>query len=578
MDFDESRLYFSHQQLSDPNEIGTETQGNEEACRPSIDLQAVRRHFREFLRKSSTRNSSFYILPYSPLTIISKGNYRLGAQKYIYRDKLLRMQRRLRNCGASPTKGNAKLEIDVAHLGEYDGSLLGYLRDQPGTILPAIELAAGDALKTLLYDLRKERLDEDADDDVEDRQTLSIERGYDQHGNSPVIQVLLKGNLGFTPLRSIKSEHVNRLIRCPGIVISAAPVRSRATQLVVRCPRCLDTQILVSTDGPFGSILFPSRCNGPEAGECGSSPYAIVPDESSFCDRQILKLQEAPDRVPTGEMPRSVLVVVERSLIDLAPPGTRVSVFCIPTLFTSSSAGNKSIYLRVVGLSRGSHSGDAVQFTPVEEEAFSKLARCPDIYDILTRSMAPSISGSYTLDIKRALVCMLMGGTRKRLPDGIRLRGDINVLLLGDPSTAKSQFLKFVSRVAPIGIYTSGKGSSAAGLTASVVKDSKGEFYLEGGAMVLGDGGIVCIDEFDKMRPADRVAIHEAMEQQTISIAKAGITTVLNSRSAVLAAANPVYGRYDDFKSASEQIDLMTTVVSVPTVRNGKHCHELVGS
>jgi DNA replication licensing factor MCM5 len=157
---------------------------------------------------------------------------------------------------------------------------------------------------------------------------------------------------------------------------------------------------------------------------------------------------------------------------------------------------------------------------------------------------------------------MLFGGTRKRLPDGVRLRGDINVLLLGDPSTAKSQFLKFTSRVAPVGIYTSGKGSSAAGLTASVVKDARGEFYLEGGAMVLADGGIVAIDEFDKMRPADRVAIHEAMEQQTISIAKAGITTVLNSRSSVLAAANPVFGRYDDLKSASENIDLMTTILS----------------
>jgi DNA replication licensing factor MCM5 len=157
---------------------------------------------------------------------------------------------------------------------------------------------------------------------------------------------------------------------------------------------------------------------------------------------------------------------------------------------------------------------------------------------------------------------MLFGGSRKRLPDGVRLRGDINVLLLGDPSTAKSQFLKFTSRVAPVGIYTSGKGSSAAGLTASVVKDARGEFYLEGGAMVLADGGIVAIDEFDKMRPADRVAIHEAMEQQTISIAKAGITTVLNSRSSVLAAANPVFGRYDDLKSASENIDLMTTILS----------------
>jgi DNA replication licensing factor MCM5 len=490
------------------------------------------------------------------------GNYRLGAQRYIYRDKLLRMQRRLANEEGNMTNNTAKLEVDVAHLGEYDGSLLGYLREQPATILPTLEMAANDALNTLLYDLRKASEDDNEETDDAEQQNNNDST---KSGDRPTIQILLKGNLAETPLRSIKSEHINRLIKCPGIVISAAPVRCRAIQLVVRCPRCLDTQKVDSTDGPFSTVILPSRCNGPEARECGANPYAVVPDESQFCDRQTLKLQEAPDKVPTGEMPRSVLAAVERSLVDLAPPGTRVAVFCIPSLSTNTPYGGggvRSIYLRVVGLSKDNHSGDTAQFTPDEEEAFSQLARRPDIYDILTRSVAPSISGSYTVDIKKALICMLMGGTRKRLPDGLRLRGDINVLLLGDPSTAKSQFLKFVSKTSPVGIYTSGKGSSAAGLTASVVKDSRGEFYLEGGAMVLADGGIVCIDEFDKMRPADRVAIHEAMEQQTISIAKAGITTVLNSRSAVLAAANPVFGRYDDFKSASENIDLMTTILS----------------
>jgi len=154
-------------------------------------------------------------------------------------------------------------------------------------------------------------------------------------------------------------------------------------------------------------------------------------------------------------------------------------------------------------------------------------------------------------------------GSTKILADNMRLRGDINVLLLGDPGTAKSQMLKFAEQVAPIGVYTSGKGSSAAGLTASVVREaSSREFYLEGGAMVLADGGIVCIDEFDKMRETDRVAIHEAMEQQTISIAKAGITTTLNSRTAVLAAANSVFGRWDDTKDTSDNIDFKSTILS----------------
>lgn len=158
---------------------------------------------------------------------------------------------------------------------------------------------------------------------------------------------------------------------------------------------------------------------------------------------------------------------------------------------------------------------------------------------------------------------MLFGGSRKHLPDETVLRGDINVLLIGDPSTAKSQFLKFVEQAAPIAVYTSGKGSSAAGLTASITKDANtGEFQIEGGALVLADGGIVCIDQFDKMKPNDRVAIHEAMEQQTISVAKAGITTRLNSRTSVLAAANPIFGRYDNFKQIQEQIELQSTILS----------------
>lgn len=181
---------------------------------------------------------------------------------------------------------------------------------------------------------------------------------------------------------------------------------------------------------------------------------------------------------------------------------------------------------------------------------FKKLSKDPKIYEKIYKSVAPGIYGNE--EIKKAISCMLFGGSRKHLPDNTLLRGDINILLIGDPSTAKSQFLKFVEKAASIAIYTSGKGSSAAGLTASITRDNNtGEFQIEGGALVLADGGIVCIDEFDKMKPADRVAIHEAMEQQTISVAKAGITTRLNSRTSILAAANPIHGHYDDLKQIS---------------------------
>jgi Predicted ATPase involved in replication control, Cdc46/Mcm family len=481
----------------------------------------------------------------------------------------------------------ACVTVDLAHLGEYDTTLLDLILRQPALVMPAFEAAAVDALKSIIvrniHEDEEEQQEEAQDADVpnndvyEQGATQETQQG-EQVGVSNThskpdevtfrgssIQILLKGNLAPTPLRSIQSSHLNTLVRCNGIVISASRVRSRATKIHLRCSRCQNVQMVHATSGPFGAIPLPQRCMG-NPDECGPTPYAVVPDDCQFVDQQTLKLQEAPEVVPTGEMPRSVLLAVERGLVDRAPPGTRVSIVGIVSLFNSSiGRGNssvKTVYLRVLGMQKDSGTGEYVTFTPREEEAFRLLARRSNVYDILSRSIAPSISGSYTHDIKKAITCQLFSGSRKRLPDGMRLRGDINVLLLGDPSMAKSQFLKYATRVAPVGVYTSGKGSSAAGLTASVVRDQRGEFYLEGGAMVLADGGIVAIDEFDKMRPADRVAIHEAMEQQTISVAKAGITTVLNSRSSVLAAANPVFGRYDELKSASENIDLMSTILS----------------
>ena len=274
--------------------------------------------------------------------------------------------------------------------------------------------------------------------------------------------------------------------------------------------------------------------------------------------------------VPVGELPRHILISADRYLANRVVPGSRCTVMGVFDVYQSKGAKSSSSavairnpYLRAVGIHADvdhTMKGYAI-FTEEEEQEFLEMSRRPDLYELFAECIAPSIYGN--MDIKKAIACLLLGGSKKILPDGMRLRGDINVLLLGDPGTAKSQLLKFVEKVAPIAIYTSGKGSSAAGLTASVQRDhNTREFYLEGGAMVLADGGVVCIDEFDKMRDEDRVAIHEAMEQQTISIAKAGITTILNARTSVLAAANPVFGRYDDLKTPGDNIDFQTTILS----------------
>lgn len=492
------------------------------------DVRAIQRHFKEFVR-----------------------NYNRNGQ-YIYRTSLL----------SSIRRSKPHLSVSLSHLNEYDPTLFSLALNAPSTMVPIFEKATVEALRTMqVQEDENENEGEDGGGNNEEKK-----------GRINDIHITFTApHLHPVELRKITSSHVNKLIKTPGIVISTTRIRSKARTVSIMCKDCGSRKTLEILD-PYGTARLPGRCQeGQQDGErtCGLQPYMVMPDECKYIDTQSLKLQEAPECVPTGEMPRNILLAVDRELVDKAKPGMRVSIIGVASLYknmadkSAKTSSVKQLYIQVLGIQYESANADSsASFTPKEEEAFVALSRRADIYNILTKSVAPSIQGDYTTDIKKAIVCQLLGGAAKKLPDGMRLRGDINVLLMGDPSTAKSQFLKFVEKVAPVGVYTSGKGSSAAGLTASVIKDSRGEFYLEGGAMVLADGGIVCIDEFDKMRPADRVAIHEAMEQQTISIAKAGITTVLNSRASVLAAANPIYGRYDDLRSAGENIDLMTTILS----------------
>ena len=398
--------------------------------------------------------------------------------------------------------------------------------------------------------------------------------GGDPTAPFPECQVILHSNSNLLSIRDLDASHISKLVRIPGIVIGASTMSSKATELQIMCRQCLAAK-RIPVQGGFSGVSLPRVCDRPpvpgdDAERCPMDPYFVVHEKSTFIDQQVLKLQESPDMVPVGELPRHILVSADRYLTNKVVPGSRCTVMGIFSIYQSkgtkgpgAAVAIRNPYIRLVGIQADvdhTAKGSAI-FSEEEEQEFLELSRKPNLYDMIVNSIAPSIYGN--MDIKKAIACLLFGGSKKILPDGMRLRGDINVLLLGDPGTAKSQLLKFVEKIAPIAIYTSGKGSSAAGLTASVQRDAQSrEFYLEGGAMVLADGGVVCIDEFDKMRDEDRVAIHEAMEQQTISIAKAGITTILNARSSVLAAANPIFGRYDDMKSPGENIDFQTTILS----------------
>ncbi|KAL5547659.1 hypothetical protein UlMin_002890 [Ulmus minor] len=450
---------------------------------------------------------------------------------------------------------NAKhLLVDLEDLHAFDADLPPKLRSSPADYLPLFENAAGQVLANLKTKIagNEGQLEEPVPEDV---------------------QILLTSKEDSVSMRSLGAQYISKLVKIAGITIAASRVKAKATYVTVMCKNCRNVQRVPCRPG-LGGAIVPRTCNHiAQAGEepCPIDPWVVVPDKSKYVDQQTLKLQENPEDVPTGELPRNMLLSVDRHLVQTIVPGTRLTIMGIYSIYqaANSSANHKGAvairqpYIRVVGIEEANdaNSRGPAAFSPEEIEEFKKFAAQPDAYKNLCSKIAPSIFGHE--DVKKAVACLLFGGSRKSLPDGVKLRGDINVLLLGDPSTAKSQFLKFVEKTAPVAVYTSGKGSSAAGLTASVIKDSSTrEFYLEGGAMVLADGGVVCIDEFDKMRPEDRVAIHEAMEQQTISIAKAGITTVLNSRTSVLAAANPPSGRYDDLKTAQDNIDLQTTILS----------------
>ncbi|MFA5364624.1 MAG: minichromosome maintenance protein MCM [Candidatus Bathyarchaeia archaeon] len=363
-----------------------------------------------------------------------------------------------------------------------------------------------------------------------------------------------------TPLRLLGSKHISKMVMLEGIVVRASPARPMVMEGAFKCKWC-GAMSVIPQSGPF--LTAPLACSAPECRR--KSSFDFVMEESTFIDSQDVRIQERPEDLPPGQLPRWLdIKLLERDIVDAARPGDHVCVVGVtravaPAVPRVGHLRSFTLHLDTNYIDVVSKEPEKLVATPEEERQIIELSKDPEIHAKILHSLAPSIYGNE--HIKEAIMYLLFGGTSKHFPD-ITIRGDMNVLMVGDPGTAKSQLLQYVAKIAPRGLYTSGRGTTAAGLTAAVLRDKTGGMTLEAGALVLADKGVAAIDEMDKMRTEDRVAIHEVMEQHTVSVAKGGIVATLNARTSILAAANPTLGRYDPYRTVSENISLPVTILS----------------
>jgi len=368
--------------------------------------------------------------------------------------------------------------------------------------------------------------------------------------------------------RTLSSQYLNSMVSLEGIVTKCSLVRPKVVKSVHYNETKNTFHFREYRDQTMTANSAASTSVYPTQDDDGNQ----LVTEYGYCtyrDHQTISIQEMPERAPAGQLPRGVDVIMDDDMVDRVKPGDRIQLVGIYRSLGNRNAGQGSSVFKtlilannVILLSSKSGGGIALaHITDTDIRNINKISKQRRVFDLLSQSLAPSIYGHDY--IKKAILLMLLGGMEKNLDNGTHLRGDINILMVGDPSTAKSQLLRFVLNTAPLAIATTGRGSSGVGLTAAVTSDKEtGERRLEAGAMVLGDRGVVCIDEFDKMSDVDRVAIHEVMEQQTVTIAKAGIHTSLNARCSVIAAANPIYGQYDVRKDPHKNIALPDSLLS----------------